>query len=220
MRRRAILLAVWVAGTLMATTLAWSAVSLVAERVTDQPGTATADLVVADGGSTLPTTTGPDGSTSSTAPMQQTAIAEGGQATFTCDGDRPALLDASPNLGWQRDTRAPVNEVWFDHDGDDSAIAARCDDGVPRLEVHEEDYDETPDDDDEGEGTTTTALPATAPPASGTTADDHGDDDGSATTVDDHGGDDDGGDEPDDDEQDDEPDDGDEPDDDGRAEDD
>jgi hypothetical protein len=194
-RRRSILIAVWLAGTVLATSLAWSAVSLVGARVGEQQAAAT-DLVVAE---RAPSTQGAGSPSTTTTAVVVTEVARGGQASFTCVDGEPALVDASPNLGWERDTRAPDGQVWFDHDGDDSAILATCEAGVPIVEVSEDDYDE----DEPATSTTvattaappaTTAPAATAPP---TSFDDHGADDdhvdSTDTTFDDHGGDDGGG---------------------------
>lgn len=214
-RRRSILLAVWLVGTVLATSLAWSAVSLVGARVTEQQAAAT-DLVVANRVPPTADATG-SGPTTTTA-IVVTEVARGGQASFTCDDGEPALVDASPNLGWERDRRAPEGEVWFDHEGDDSAIRATCEAGLPIVEVSEEDYDEGEDEghhDDEDDGsddTTTTTVPPTTPAPAGTappaTVDDAGGDDpdehGTATTFDDSD-DDDGGDEDEPREDDDEP---------------
>lgn len=182
-RRRGILLAVWLVGTMLATSLAWSAVGLVGARVTDQPAAAT-DLVVANSAPDSSSPQQPGNTTTTVAPVV-TGVAEGGQATFTCDGDTPQLVDASPNVGWDRDHRAPVGEVWFDKDGNDSAIVGECDDGVPSYEVEEEEYDEGSGEADDPDDVTTTVATTAATTAPPVTADDGDDGSGSGPGSDD-----------------------------------
>jgi len=141
--RKGFLVAVWVIGTMFATSLARSAVRVVGDRVTEQPVAAT-DLVVA--GENSSSTAGSESGTTTTIGPTQLGRSEGGQASFTCVDGEPVLLEASPNLGWERDMRAPDGEVWFDHEGDDSAIRARCENGVPVVEKDEDDYDEAYED--------------------------------------------------------------------------
>ena len=102
--RKGFLVAVWLIGTMFATSLAWSAVRVVGDRVTEQPVAAT-DLVVAGQPST--TAGGSQGNTTTTVAATALGLAQGGQATFTCVDDTPVLVEASPNLGWERDMRAP-----------------------------------------------------------------------------------------------------------------
>ena len=144
MRRRLLLVAVWVVGTVAAGLLAWAGVAVVSDRVTDTPvAVSQQEPPPAGTGSPDPTATPP------APPRSQQVTSVGGTASISCGSGTPSLDWATPRPGFEVDVEDEAAEpeegepagmrVRFRGEDAESRLFASCEDGTPLVEVEERD---------------------------------------------------------------------------------
>jgi hypothetical protein len=163
-RRRATLLAVWIAGTVASMALAWTAVQVVGGEVTDDPVTGiTAPAVAVDGGgatTTTTTTAAPPATTATTAPPPTTTTTappppggsqvfgtQGGSASVRCAGDAASVDWATPAPGYEAEIHegGPQQvEIRFESEDHESRLEVVCRGGVPSAQTRDGEDDSGP----------------------------------------------------------------------------
>jgi hypothetical protein len=145
-RRRLLLAAGWVLGTVAAGSLAWAGVAVVSDRVTDTPVAVSQQESPPAGPATTESTATSPAPTPPAQPAQQ-VTALGGTASISCDDGTPALEWATPRPGFEVDVENEAPEpadgepaglrVRFRGEEAESRVQATCEAETPVVEVEE-----------------------------------------------------------------------------------